>query len=104
MQKYFLNFQDHQYYGVSSFMFLRFLVPAVMYPKLFYLQDTHPSKCTSRTLLLLGKIILSIGNMKLPQKDYYLEPMTQLIQHYNGQLKNYIDELVNMDIKPRTYM
>ena len=54
-------FQDHQYLGITGFLFLRFLVPAVMNPKLFYLQDSYPSKCTNRTLMLVAKILNNIG-------------------------------------------
>ena len=55
--------QDHQYLGITGFLFLRFLVPAIMNPKLFYLQDSHPSKKNNRTLMLLAKTLNSIGKL-----------------------------------------
>lgn len=90
-------FQDHQYLGVSGFLFLRFLVPAIMNPKLFYLQDRHPNKRTSRTLTLLAKIVQNIGNLRLTLgKESYLEPMLPFIEHSVTKLKKYLDDLVNV--------
>ena len=83
--------------GVSGFLFLRFLVPAVMGPKLFYLRDSHPNKTTNRTLTLLAKIIQNIGNLRVQLgKEPYLEPMLPFIEQSVARMRNYIKELVNV--------
>ena len=51
-----LLFQELQYMAVSSFVFLRFFVPAIMNPKLFYLNSNHPNMRISRTLMLCAKV------------------------------------------------
>ena len=48
--------QDINYQAISGFLFLRFLAPAILGPKLFSLRDHHADKIISRTLTLLAKV------------------------------------------------
>ncbi|NWT96605.1 RASL1 protein, partial [Urocynchramus pylzowi] len=47
--------EEVRYFSISGFLFLRFLAPAVLTPKLFGLREQHAQPCTGRTLLLLAK-------------------------------------------------
>ena len=48
--------QDIPYIAVTSFIFLRFFVPAILSPKLFALRDYHADQRTERTLKLVAKV------------------------------------------------
>jgi len=55
----FLSFscsQEVPYLAVTSFIFLRFFVPAILSPKLFALRDYHADHRTERTLKLIAKV------------------------------------------------
>jgi RAS protein activator-like 1 len=49
--------QDVKYLATSVFLFLRFFAPAILTPKLFDLRDHHADPQTSRSLLLLAKVL-----------------------------------------------
>ncbi|CDQ56338.1 unnamed protein product [Oncorhynchus mykiss] len=49
--------EDVKYLAISGFFFLRFFAPAILTPKLFHLRDQHADTRTSRTLLLLAKVL-----------------------------------------------
>lgn len=48
--------QDIPYIAISSFIFLRFFIPAILSPKLFSLREHHPDQRTERTLKLVAKV------------------------------------------------
>jgi len=56
------------YYAVGGLFFLRFVVPAITAPHVYGLLPNPPSESTQRQLVLIGKVIQSIGNMVLPGK------------------------------------
>lgn len=51
------SWQDVKYLAMSGFLFLRFFAPAILTPKLFDLRDQHADPQTSRSLLLLAKVL-----------------------------------------------
>lgn len=52
--------QDIPYTAISSFIFLRFFIPAILSPKLFSLRELHPDQRTERTLKLVSKVCVSV--------------------------------------------
>ena len=52
------KYRDVPYLAVTGFLFLRFLVPAILAPKLFSIRDEHPDQKTERTLKLLSKVLV----------------------------------------------
>lgn len=55
--------KDLKWQAVSSFVFLRFFVPAILNPHLFGLVDGLPSEGVQRTLKLIAKIMQSLANL-----------------------------------------
>ncbi len=93
--------QDYRYIGISGFLFLRFLAPAILSPKLFSLQEQHPNAKTSRSLTLLAKVIQTIGNLSLTSgvtyKEPWLEFLRPIIQESIPEVKIFIDDIVSID-------
>ncbi|XP_049759983.1 ras GTPase-activating protein 4B isoform X1 [Elephas maximus indicus] len=88
--------------AVTSFLCLRFLSPAIMAPKLFYLREQHADARTSRTLLLLAKAVQNVGNMDTPAsraKEAWMEPLQSTVHQGVAQLKDFITKLVNIEEK-----
>ena len=54
--------QEVPYIAVTSFIFLRFFVPAILSPKLFALRDYHADQRTERTLKLIAKVSINNNN------------------------------------------
>lgn len=67
---------DVQYSVVSGFVFLRFLAPAILGPRLFGLTQQPIDEQTARTLTLISKAIQSVCNVVSsrtpPQKEEYM--------------------------------
>ncbi|XP_065191832.1 rasGAP-activating-like protein 1 [Sycon ciliatum] len=87
------------YLALSGFLFLRFFAPAILSPKLFFLKDAHPDKKTSRTLTLVAKAIQNIGNLGgqlHSAKELFMKPLHPLIRDNVGQLKVFLDQLVDI--------
>nr|XP_009676489.1 PREDICTED: ras GTPase-activating protein 4-like [Struthio camelus australis] len=101
------RFPEHQhenvkFIAVTSFLCLRFFSPAIMTPKLFYLQEKHADSRTSRTLLLLAKAIQIVGNMEAAAgraKEAWLAPLQPALQRGVTRMKDFITELVGIEEK-----
>ncbi|KAL5258230.1 hypothetical protein ACHWQZ_G013006 [Mnemiopsis leidyi] len=86
-----------QYMAVSSFVFLRFFVPAIMNPKLFYLNSNHPNMRISRTLMLCAKAMQQIGNMcAQPCKESFMLPLLPFIERQTSNVRHFIKDLVTI--------
>ncbi|XP_075069836.1 rasGAP-activating-like protein 1 [Mixophyes fleayi] len=92
--------QDVKYAAISGFLFLRFFAPAILTPKLFHLREHHADPRTARTLLLLAKAVQSIGNLGQQLghgKEQWMAPLHPLIQQSVGQLRDFLDKLIDME-------
>lgn len=78
-----------RYTGVSSFLFLRLIVPAILGPKLFELAPDHPSPKVAANLTSMGRIIQRIANMSpmdfgakdfLREREFYIEKQKRPMQ------------------------
>lgn len=92
--------QDVKYAAISGFLFLRFFAPAILTPKLFHLREHHADPRTARTLLLLAKVVQSIGNLGQQLghgKEQWMSPLHPLIQQSVGRLRDFLDKLTDME-------
>ncbi|CAH7256811.1 Rasa4 [Phodopus roborovskii] len=94
--------QNVPFIAVTSFLCLRFFSPAIMSPKLFHLRERHADARTSRTLLLLAKVVQNVGNMDTPvsrAKEAWMEPLQPTVRQGVVQLKDFITKLVDIEEK-----
>ncbi|KAL0581609.1 hypothetical protein V5O48_000425 [Marasmius crinis-equi] len=75
---------------VSAFVFLRFIVPAILHPHLFGLCAGLPSERVQRSLTLIAKVIQSLANLNTNvqkeefmtgMKDFLKESVTAMIDY-----------------------
>uniref|UniRef100_A0A060T9X2 ARAD1D22506p n=1 Tax=Blastobotrys adeninivorans TaxID=409370 RepID=A0A060T9X2_BLAAD len=79
---------------VSGFLFLRFLCPALLNPKLAGLVRAHPSARGQRTLTLLAKILQTFANrVKFGFKEPWMIPMNDFIDLHEQELDVFYREI-----------
>jgi len=80
---------------LSAFIFLRFFCPAILNPKLFYLTKEHQTGNTQRTLTLIAKILLNLGNRQQfsPHKEPHLVKMNKFLEKHQPEVYEYFDRI-----------
>ncbi|KAF4633594.1 hypothetical protein G7Y89_g4520 [Cudoniella acicularis] len=87
-------FRTVAYTSVSGFLFLRFLCPALLNPKLFGLLKDHPQPKAQRTLTLVAKSLQALANLSsFGQKESWMEPMNRFLSSHRQGVKDYIDAI-----------
>ncbi|KAL2198170.1 hypothetical protein P885DRAFT_34080 [Corynascus similis CBS 632.67] len=82
------------YTSVSGFLFLRFLCPAILNPKLFGLLRDHPRPRAQRTLTLIAKSLQALANLTtIGKKETWMEPMNRFLAAQRQPLKDFLDEV-----------
>lgn len=80
------------YTSVSGFLFLRFVCPAILNPKLFGLLRDHPRPRAQRTLTLIAKGLQALANLTtIGRKETWMEPMNRFLAAHRQSVKDYID-------------
>ncbi|KAK1776128.1 hypothetical protein QBC45DRAFT_227750 [Copromyces sp. CBS 386.78] len=80
------------YTSVSGFLFLRFICPAILNPKLFGLLRDHPKPRAQRTLTLIAKSIQALANLNIAtKKEAWMEPMNEFLQKQRQPFKDFAD-------------
>ncbi|KAF9332087.1 hypothetical protein BG006_005063, partial [Podila minutissima] len=70
-----------RYTGVSGFVFLRLICPAILGPKLFHIVREHPEPRPHRTLTLIAKSLQGLANLVLfGTKESWMVPMNEFIE------------------------
>ncbi|KAG5355986.1 Inhibitory regulator protein BUD2/CLA2 [Yarrowia sp. B02] len=76
--------------GISGFLFLRFICPALLSPKLFGLVHNSPQPEVQRTLTLLAKLMQSFANRaNFTAKESFMVPLTPFIEQHKAELCEY---------------
>ncbi|SPO06642.1 related to BUD2 - GTPase-activating protein for Bud1p/Rsr1p [Cephalotrichum gorgonifer] len=85
------------YTSVSGFLFLRFICPAILSPKLFGLLRDFPRPRAQRTLTLVAKTLQALANMTtFGQKEGWMEPMNKFLSGQRGAMKEFIDHVCSI--------
>ena len=82
------------YTSVSGFLFLRFLCPAILNPKLFGLLRDHPRPRAQRTLTLIAKSLQALANLSnIGKKEIWMEPMHRYLTTQRQPFKDFLDSV-----------
>lgn len=82
------------YTSVSGFLFLRFICPAILSPKLFGLLRDHPRPRAQRTLTLIAKVLQKMSNMStFGKREEWMEPMNKFLTTQRPVFRDYIDQV-----------
>lgn len=82
------------YTAVSGFLFLRFICPAILSPKLFGLLRDHPRPRAQRTLTLIAKVLQKMSNMStFGKREEWMEPMNRFLTTQRPVFRDYIDQV-----------
>ncbi|OIW28957.1 hypothetical protein CONLIGDRAFT_563422, partial [Coniochaeta ligniaria NRRL 30616] len=91
------------YTSVSGFLFLRFICPAILNPKLFGLLRDHPRPRAQRTLTLIAKCLQALANLStIGKKETWTQPMNHFINTQRQPLKDFIDEVCGIPMERNT--
>lgn len=91
-----VNDNDIPLNALSSFIFLRFICPAILNPKLYNLSKTHYSGKISRTLVLIAKVLMVFSNRTLFQKHrepYLMKLNADFILKHREEVLIYFDKV-----------
>ncbi|KAI8948429.1 Rho GTPase activation protein [Xylaria longipes] len=85
------------YTSVSGFLFLRFICPAILNPKLFGILRDNPRPRAQRTLTLIAKGLQALANLSsFGKKESWMEHMNRFLGHQRQSFKNFIDQLCSV--------
>lgn len=85
------------YTSVSGFLFLRFICPAILNPKLFGLLRDNPRNRAQRTLTLIAKGLQALANLStFGKKESWMEPMNKFLSIHRQPFKDYIDQMCSI--------
>lgn len=85
------------YTSVSGFLFLRFICPAILSPKLFGLLRDHPRPRAQRTFTLIAKALQKMANQStFGKREEWMEPMNRFLNAQRLVFREYIDEVCDI--------
>ncbi|KAJ6226825.1 ras gtpase-activating protein [Anaeramoeba flamelloides] len=85
------KFYGKQLYSVGSFIFLRYICPAIVSPQNFQIIDFTPNEEAQRGLILLSSLIQSLStNTLFNQNRQYMIPFNPLIEQRMKQFNNFL--------------
>lgn len=85
------------YTSVSGFLFLRFICPAILSPKLFNLLRDHPRPRAQRTFTLIAKALQKLANLSnFGKREEWMEPMNRFLNMQRQSIREFIDEVCSI--------
>ncbi|KAI5867107.1 Rho GTPase activation protein [Durotheca rogersii] len=85
------------YTSVSGFLFLRFICPAILNPKLFGLLRDNPRHRAQRTLTLIAKGLQALANLStFGKKESWMEQMNKFLSSHRQPFRDYIDQMCSI--------
>ena len=97
-QKFASHNSSTEYTALSGFLFLRFLVPAILSPHNFNLTIGILDNRSKRTLMLIGKVLQNLANLTIfGQKESFMTCMNDFLESHWPKMKNILDLLSARD-------
>lgn len=94
----FPNAPNVKHTSVTSFIFLRFFVPAVLNPKLFGLTANMPSEQHMRIFTLVAGILQKLANLtKYRELEQYIHALNPFLEENFPKTRSFIDEVVAIE-------
>ncbi|KAI0019215.1 GTPase [Xylariomycetidae sp. FL0641] len=85
------------YTSVSGFLFLRFICPAILNPKIFGLLRDNPRPRAQRTFTLIAKGLQALANLStFGKKEGWMEPMNKFLSLHRQSFKDFIDQMCSI--------
>ncbi|KAM7221357.1 hypothetical protein V8F06_003325 [Rhypophila decipiens] len=85
------------YTSVSGFLFLRFLCPAILNPKIFGLLRDHPRPPAQRTFTLIAKGLQALANLStIGKKETWMEPMNRFLNTQRQPFRDFLDTVCSI--------
>ncbi|XEV00845.1 hypothetical protein FSHL1_006132 [Fusarium sambucinum] len=85
------------YTSVSGFLFLRFICPAILSPKLFNLLRDHPRPQAQRTFTLIAKALQKLANLSnFGKREEWMEPMNRFLNLQRQSVRDFIDQVCSI--------
>jgi hypothetical protein len=85
------------YTSVSGFLFLRFICPAILSPKLWGLLRDHPRPRAQRTFTLITKALQKLANIStFGKREEWMEPMNRFLNAQRQSFRDYIDQVCDI--------
>jgi len=106
VKKWFLERFDNNmnavYAGLTAFVFLRLIAPAISQPTVFGLTTSHPSKDAARTLMLCAITLQKLSNLKEfgDGKEPHMMVMNEWIKKSIPKMKTFLETLSSIPTKP----
>eukprot|EP01125_Pyxidicula_operculata_P010375 TRINITY_DN3419_c1_g3_i1.p1 TRINITY_DN3419_c1_g3~~TRINITY_DN3419_c1_g3_i1.p1 ORF type:complete len:669 (+),score=167.06 TRINITY_DN3419_c1_g3_i1:383-2389(+) len=89
------------YSGLSGFIFLRFICPAIMSPTMFGLVSDHAQVTVARDLTILAKTIQTMANLQVfGMKEPNMVSLNDFLQQQHSRIKKFLDELSTVPDTP----
>ncbi|XP_053319514.1 RAS protein activator like-3 [Spea bombifrons] len=83
---------------VSACLFLRFICPAILSPRLFNLSPEHPHPLAARALTLVAKVLQNLANFtRFGEKEDYMAFMNGFLEQYWDQMNDFLLTVANPD-------
>eukprot|EP00127_Corallochytrium_limacisporum_P005997 Clim_evm74s215 gene=Clim_evmTU74s215 len=92
--------EETEMIAISGFLFLRFLCPAILGPRLFNLWNGDVPSNAARTCTLLAKIIQNLGNLvEFGDKEPYMKPMNEFIVGERENCLKFLDSISSLQTR-----
>lgn len=86
---------DHLRVLAGSFVFLRYVCPAITAPQMWGLLTDNPSPKSQRTFVLLSKILQNLANGRTFDKEAYMTSINDFITDNRDSMRSFLQSVVN---------
>jgi len=89
------QFPDYKYKAIGSFLFLRFIVPAICAPHVYGIYKDPPNDSTQRKLILLSKVLQNLANeAQFGNKEPYMATLNDFLVQNLEPLHKFFDKIL----------